>query len=76
MKKLLERNEEYERTLEIERNGPRPEHNIIATLERKLELMQTNNMKLDQELQMTKKMLEEGTRGLEELRDTNKSTAG
>ena len=59
----------------MERNTPRPEDHIIATLERKLDLMQTSNLKLDQELQMTRKLHEEGAKGLEELRDSNKTAA-
>lgn len=37
--------------------------------------MQTSNLKLDQELQMTRKLHEEGAKGLEELRDSNKTAA-
>lgn len=75
VKKLLERNEQYERTLQMERNTPRPEQALIVNLERKVDLLENNNQKLDQELQMTRKLHEEGTKGIEELRDTNKNAS-
>lgn len=66
MKKLIERNEECERI--IQNRGE-------ADLLERLQHSERNNMQLQEELDMARRMNEAGHKGMEELRDSNKTVA-